>query len=174
MSVAEGTLARETPRERRRARMVALQALYELDATSHDPETVLRWRLAAGETEDGETEDDETEGGETEAGETANRQMPPDVATYARRLVSGVREHQLAIDEHLVAAAPAWPLDQMSRVDKSILRLAIFEMMYQPAVPSKVAINEAIELAKLFGHESSSKFVNGVLGSIDRARRASA
>jgi N utilization substance protein B len=135
--------------ERRRARMVALQALYELDATSHDPETVVQRRI----------EDDQT---------------PPHAAAYARRLVRGVLAHQPAIDERIVAAAPAWPLEQMSRVDKSILRLALFEMLYEEEVPAKVAINEAVELAKIFGHETSPKFVNGVLGSIERARRSGA
>ena len=88
---------------------------------------------------------------------------------YARSLVQGVREHQAPIDDLIVRAAPAWPLEQMSRVDKSILRLALFEMLYVPGVPSRVAINEAVELAKTFGHESAPKFVNGVLGSISRA-----
>ena len=69
-------------------------------------------------------------------------------------------------------AAPQWPLEQMSRVDKCILRLAIYEMLFETDLPTRVAINEAVELAKLFGHETSPKFVNGVLGSIERARRA--
>jgi N utilization substance protein B len=132
------------PGERRRARTVALQVLYEIDATNHDPAVVLRRRF----------EDDET---------------PPGPAAYAERLVSGLLAHQRAIDELIVNAAPAWPLEQMSRVDKSILRQAIFEMLYMPDVPPKVAINEAVELAKTFGHESAPKFVNGVLGSIARA-----
>jgi N utilization substance protein B len=132
------------PGERRRARSLALQALYEIDATSHDPMVVLQRRF----------EDDET---------------PAGPAAYARRLVGGVRANQPAIDALIVDAAPAWPLEQMSRVDKSILRLAIFEMLYLPGIPSKVAINEAVELAKTFGHESAPKFVNGVLGSISRA-----
>jgi N utilization substance protein B len=133
-----------TTGERRRARTVALQALYEIDATSHPPQLVLERRF----------EDDLT---------------PPGAAEYARSLVQGVREHQAPIDELIVRAAPAWPLEQMSRVDKSILRLALFEMLYVPGVPSRVAINEAVELAKTFGHESAPKFVNGVLGSISRA-----
>ena len=132
------------PGERRRARSLALQALYEIDATSHDPLVVLQRRF----------EDDQT---------------PAGPAAYARRLVGGVRANQPAIDALIVEAAPAWPLEQMSRVDKSILRLAIFEMLYLPGTPSKVAINEAVELAKTFGHESAPKFVNGVLGSISRA-----
>lgn len=143
------TLSQAAPSERRRARMVALQALYELDATSHDPAVVLERRI----------EDDQT---------------PRAAAEYAVRLVDGVRERQAEIDAHISAVAPAWPLEQMSRVDKSILRLAIFELLFEPELPAKVAINEAVELAKAFGHESSPKFVNGVLGSIERTRRASA
>jgi N utilization substance protein B len=144
-SASEETLHTEPMSERRRARVVALQALYELDATSHEPDTVLQRRV----------EDDQT---------------PPSAAAYAGRLVQGVGAHQSAIDEAISEAAPAWPLDQMSRVDKSILRLAIFEMLYASDPPPKVAINEAVELAKMFGHESSPKFVNGVLGSIERRR----
>jgi transcription antitermination protein NusB len=131
--------------ERRRARTVALQALYEIDSTTHDPAVVLQRRF----------EDDAT---------------PPTAASYARRLVLGVRDHQSAIDELIVNAAPAWPLEQMSRVDKAVLRQAIFEMLFVPGTPPKVAINEAVELAKTFGHESAPKFVNGVLGNIARAR----
>jgi N utilization substance protein B len=131
------------PEERRRARIVALQVLYELDATNHDPDLALERRL----------EDDET---------------PAGAAAYARRLVLGVRANQEAIDAQISTAAPAWPLEQMSRVDKSILRAAIYELRYVPGTPPKVAINEAVELAKLFGHESAPKFVNGVLGSIVR------
>jgi N utilization substance protein B len=129
--------------------VVALQALYELDATSHEPDVVLQRRV----------EDDEA---------------PPPAAAYAAELVGGVQEHRGEIDGRIVEAAPAWPLELMSRVDKCILRLAIFEMMHRADVPPKVAINEAVELAKTFGHESSAKFVNGVLGSIERARRAGA
>src|SRR5581483_9685701 len=117
----EDTLHAESVGPRRRARMVAVQALYELDATSHEPETVLRYRF----------EDDQT---------------PPAAAEYARQLVLGTRAHQPVIDAEITAAAPAWPLEQMSRVDKSILRLALFEMLYEPDVPPKVAINEAVEL----------------------------
>jgi N utilization substance protein B len=127
--------------------MVALQALYELDATRHDPAIVLQRRL----------EEDDT---------------PAGAAAYAARLVQGALARRAALDERIAAAAPAWPLDQMSHVDKSILRLAIFEMLYEPGLPPRVAINEAVELAKLYGHESSPKFVNGVLGSIERAQRA--
>jgi N utilization substance protein B len=128
--------------------VVALQALYELDATSHESDVVLQRRV----------EDDKA---------------PPAAAAYAAELVGGVQAHRGDIDGRIAEAAPAWPLDLMARVDKCILRLAIFEMIHAADVPPRVAINEAVELAKTFGHESSAKFVNGVLGSIERSRRAS-
>jgi N utilization substance protein B len=146
-STEDETLRVETMSDRRRARVIALQALYELDATSHDPETVLRRRLE-------------------EDAPSAH------TAAYAAHLVHGVRANQSAIDEQIARAAPAWPLEQMSRVDKCILRLAIYEMLFEKDLPTRVAINEAVELAKLFGHETAPKFVNGVLGSIERGRRA--
>jgi len=131
---------------RTRARAVALQALYELDATAHELETVIRRRLEADET-------------------------PESEAAYASHLVQEVQARREEIDDLIQRAAPAWPLDQMSRVDKSILRIAIFEMLHEPNLSHKVAINEAVELAKLFGHDSSPKFVNGVLGTIERNQR---
>ena len=81
------------------------------------------------------------------------------------------------LDEIIVRSAPNWPLDQMSRIDKSILRLAIFEILFDNKVPLKAAINEAVELAKRFGSDSSSRFINGVLGTVadlsqSRGRRA--
>lgn len=87
---------------------------------------------------------------------------------FARTLVAGVIQHQQAIDKMIVKYAPEWPLEQITNVDRNVLRLGIFELKHDPAIPPKVAINEAIELAKSFGGESSGKFVNGVLGSIYR------
>jgi transcription antitermination protein NusB len=141
LALATGELTGPT-----RARAVAMQALYELDSTGHDLETVVRRRLEADETPDGS-------------------------ATYASRLIQGVVADRPEIDALLEAAAPAWPLDQMSRVDKSILRLAIFEMLREKGLSAKIIINEAVELAKRFGHDSSPKFVNGVLGTIERNQR---
>ena len=83
-------------------------------------------------------------------------------------LVHGVMEHLEEIDAIIVRAAPQWPLDQVAMVDRNVLRLGLFELMWgdREAVPPKVAINEAIELAKGFGGESSGRFVNGVLGTV--------
>lgn len=89
---------------------------------------------------------------------------------FPRRLVEGVLEYRDTIDTIIAKAAPEWPLEQIAMVDRNILRLGLFELIYgdHQAVPPKVAINEAIELAKSFGGESSGKFVNGVLGTVYR------
>jgi len=126
---------------RRRARAVALQVLYEFDSVGHDVETALNHLLA----ESGLLGED---------------------ADFARGLVSGVIRNREQIDKHISKFAPAWPLEQISVVDRNILRLAIFEILLDNNVPVKVAINEAVELAKKFGSDSSSRFVNGVLGSV--------
>jgi N utilization substance protein B len=89
---------------------------------------------------------------------------------YTNKVVSGVRDSFEVINELVAEAAPEWPLDQVAKVDKNVLRVAIYEMLYDPEedVPPRVAINEAIEIAKTFGSESSPKFVNGALGYIYR------
>lgn len=83
-------------------------------------------------------------------------------------IVEGVCKNIDEIDKLICSAAPEWPLEQISVVDKTILRLSIFELMYSEEVPPKVAINEAVELGKTFGGENSSKFINGVLGTLYR------
>ncbi len=127
---------------RRQARIIALQSLYEADLAGHDPLETLDRNLA-----------------EEECDAAA--------AAYARHLVEGVVERRAEIDERLTKAAPAWPLDQMPPIDKNVLRLAIYELLFDNRhVPMKAAINEAVEIAKIFGSESSSRFVNGVLGTV--------
>jgi len=126
---------------RRKARALALQALYEVDSVGHEVEGVLTRLLA--------------EGGLSE--ENAN---------FTRELVSGVIQNREKIDLNIQSLAPAWPLEQIPVVDRNILRLAIFEILLDNKVPVKVAINEAVELAKTFGSDNSSRFVNGVLGSV--------
>ena len=127
--------------ERRRARAVALQALYEVDAAGHGAEGALIHLL------DGES-------------------LTEDSVNFASGLVKGVLENRESIDRNIRSFAPAWPIKQIPVVDRNILRLAIFEILLDNKVPVKVAINEAVELAKTFGSDSSSKFVNGVLGSV--------
>lgn len=85
---------------------------------------------------------------------------------FAKELVTGVIAHQPEIDALITKYAPAWPLPQITIVDRNILRIGVFELKFSENVPSKVAINEAIEIAKTFGGESSGRFVNGVLGAI--------
>lgn len=85
---------------------------------------------------------------------------------FVKSLVQGVIEHLADIDGIITATAPEWPIEQISSVDRSVLRLGIYELEFLKEVPPKVAINEAVELAKTFGGETSGKFVNGVLGTL--------
>lgn len=86
--------------------------------------------------------------------------------SFTDKIVAGVVEHLAEIDKFIKDFAPEWPLEQITLVDRNILRIGVFELIFDPDIPSKVAINEAIEIAKTFGGESSGRFVNGVLGSI--------
>lgn len=86
--------------------------------------------------------------------------------SFVINLAKGINENQAAIDQTIVTYAPEWPLEQITTIDRNVLRIGIFELTIDAAIPPKVAINEAIELAKSFGGASSGKFVNGVLGSI--------
>jgi N utilization substance protein B len=85
---------------------------------------------------------------------------------FIEKLVKGVTANMSEIDRLITQFAPEWPIDQITMVDRNVLRIGIYEMKYDPEIPEKVAINESIELAKTFGGESSGKFVNGVLGTI--------
>lgn len=87
---------------------------------------------------------------------------------FIKKIAAGLQGHIEAIDEVITISAPEWPLTQIAQVDLAILRLAIFELLFDDEVPPKAAINEAVELAKAFGGENSSKFVNGVLGTVFR------
>ena len=126
---------------RRKARAIALQALYEIDSVGHDVEAVVTRFLAEGELSE-----------ENDA--------------FVRELVSKVIQNKEKIDHNIQKFATAWPIEQIPVVDKSILRLAIFEILFDNKVSVKIAINEAVELAKKFGSDNSPKFVNGVLGSV--------
>ncbi len=126
---------------RRRARALALQALYEIDSTGHEVETVIASLLADG-------------------------RLSEENAAFAGELIRGIIQHREEIDHNLQNFAPAWPLNQILIIDRNIIRLAIFEILLDNKVPVKVAINEAVELAKMFGSDSSPRFINGVLGSV--------
>jgi transcription antitermination protein NusB len=91
-----------------------------------------------------------------------------DDTNFVEDVVEGVHDNQAAIDGIIAPAAPEWPVEQIAKIDKIILRIGVYELMVKRDVPPKVAINEAVELAKTFGGENSSKFINGVLGTIYR------
>jgi N utilization substance protein B len=131
---------------RRRARIAALQALYEADSSQHDALTALQ-RISKAE------------------------RLASDSVAFAQELVEGVLERREEIDRQIAAAATAWPVEQLAPIDRNILRLAIREMLGDNGAPVRAIINEAVELAKSFGSDNSAKFVNGVLGAIERQSR---
>jgi transcription antitermination protein NusB len=90
-------------------------------------------------------------------------------AKYVQESAAGLTKRRKAIDQVIVENAPEWPLDQIASIDRAVLRLGIYEVLYSDDVPPKVAINEAVEIAKAFGGENSGSFVNGVLGTVYRA-----
>jgi N utilization substance protein B len=96
-----------------------------------------------------------------------------DDVSFIRDLVNGVITYTAELDTVLQPIAPEWPIDQIARMDRIVLHIGLFELLYAKDVPPKVVINEAVELAKAFGGENSSKFVNGVLGTVMRQRVAS-
>ncbi len=89
-----------------------------------------------------------------------------DSVSFGRELVEGVNCEALSIDQKIYDYAPAWPTDQLSVVDRNILRIALYEVLFQKKAPIKSVVNEAVELAKSFGSDTSARFVNGVLGSV--------
>jgi len=93
-----------------------------------------------------------------------------DDKSFIETLVNGVSDHEKELDDELQPIAPEWPIDQIARMDRVILRMGLYELNHQADVPPKVVINEAVELAKAFGGENSSKFINGVLGTVMRQR----
>lgn len=92
-----------------------------------------------------------------------------DDKSFVEQLVNGVVKHEKDLDTALQPIAPEWPIDQIARMDRIVLRIGLYELTYDKSVPPKVVINEAVELAKAFGGENSSKFVNGVLGTALRS-----
>jgi len=126
---------------RTRARGIALQALYEIDLVDHPPVQVLQERLE---------EEPQTD----------------ELAEFIRQILFGVLPLRGPLDVVIAKYAPEWPLDQIAAVDRNILRIAVWEFAGSRDTPVKVAINEAVELAKAFGSDSAPRFVNGVLGSL--------
>ena len=126
---------------RTRARGTALQALYEIDMAGHPPVQVLEERLE-------------------------DEQYSDILAEFIRLIVFGVFPLREQLDQVIARYAPEWPLDQIAAIDRNILRIAAWEFTAGGITPIKVAINEAVELAKAFGSDSAPRFINGVLGSL--------
>lgn len=129
-------------KNRRLARVIALQALYELDCTRHALADVMAARM-----------DDHPE-------------IDDELRAFAHWLVNGALDNRAKLDNVIQKYAPEWPLAQMAIIDRNLLRIAIYEFAVAGTTPVKVAINEAIELAKEYGSESAARFVNGVLGAL--------
>jgi N utilization substance protein B len=125
---------------RHQARALALQALFEIDSVGHKPDLVLSYLIL-------------------------DENLPEEGAQFAHDLVDGVTANQAKLDEIIRLHAPEWPVQQLAVIDRNILRIALYELQYTGDVPIKVAINEAIELAKTFGSDTAPRFVNGVLGA---------
>ena len=124
--------------QRRRSRTATLQSLFAADLRGCWGDPRLEW---------------------------LDEDLPEGAVAFAEKLLSGICRSQSGLDGVITRYAPAWPVDQLPVIDRNILRMALFELIYTPATPRKTAINEAVELAKIFGSESSARFVNGVLGS---------
>lgn len=132
-------------RERRRARSQALQALYEIDSVGHPAEEVLA---------------------------RYGEDLSPEADEFMRAVVHGTLEAKEEIDLLVAESAPEWPISELAVIDRNILRLSIWELLIWGETPVKVAINEAVELAKKYGSDSAPRFVNGVLGSLADRRNS--
>jgi transcription antitermination protein NusB len=128
-------------KSRTKARSIALQVLYEVDMVGHPPGNVLEERIIDEPIEQG-------------------------LADFSSQIVFGVLPLVDKLDRFIAQHAPEWPMDQVAVVDRNILRIALWEFAVADCTPIKVAINEAIELAKIYGSDSTPRFVNGVLGSL--------
>jgi N utilization substance protein B len=130
-------------------RIVALQTLYEEDFRKevNDPSVVLDEILERNIGRYDETIEDKA---------------------FIEELVHGIAARQAELDDVIRPVAPEWPIEQIARMDRVILRIGVYELLFEKGVPPKVAINEAVELAKAFGGDNSSKFINGVLGTVLR------
>ncbi len=129
-------------RERRQLRNLIIQALYEIDAVDHPPQEVIARYLQQ------------------------NDNLSDEGSEFFKCFVEGVLSITPELDNVIGTFAPEWPVDQLAVLDRNILRMALWEIVFYDETPLKVAINEAVELAKRFGSESSARFVNGVLGTL--------
>ena len=158
---------------RHHARSLALQALYEIDVTDHPVDTVLRERLDADELHDQLAPADlprlhaASDAGDARAQPASLDDLVAETRSLVLNLVHGILAHRTQLDDLIRHYAPEWPLNQIATVDRNILRIAIYELgADNHRTPVKVAINEAIMLAKTFGTESTPRFINGVLGTL--------
>ena len=126
-------------KSRTKARSIALQVLYEVDLCEHQPGLVLVEHME-------------------------RLTMDDSLKDFVSEIVSGVVEYQQTLDEFIADFAPDWPLDQVAVIDRNLLRMALWEIAVYENTPVKVAINEAVELAKLYGSDGTARFINGVLG----------
>ena len=126
---------------RTRARSLALQVLYEVDVANHPPADIYRLRLE-------------------------DNPLSDDLSDFARQIIFGVLPLTTILDQIIAKYAPEWPLDQIAAIDRNILRMALWEFAVYHDTPIKVAINEAVELAKQYGSDSAPRFINGVLGAL--------
>ena len=126
---------------RTRARSLALQVLYEVDIANHPPAEIYKLRLEESPLAD-------------------------DLSDFARQIIFGVLPLKDALDQIIAKYAPEWPLEQIAAIDRNILRMALWEFAVSHDTPIKVAINEAVELAKQYGSDSAPRFINGVLGAL--------
>ena len=138
--------------ERRTVRQIALQALYELDCTEHTSDQVIPERITGYEANSKDTESP----------------INGDQRLLIYKLVKGVVDNRLRLDKLIGKYATERPIDDVAVIDRNILRMAIFEFAIDRETPVNAAINEAVELAKEFGADNASKFINGVLGAIAR------
>ncbi|MCD6568725.1 transcription antitermination factor NusB [bacterium] len=136
------------------SRSLVLQSLYEWDFLDKEADTQVLWKIFQRNLK--------------------NFGAGLENFDYPKKLLQGIIEHLPEIDKLIVSGAPQWPFEQINIIDRNILRIGIFELVFgdEKEVPHKVAINEAVELAKAFGSDSSSRFVNGVLGTIFRQLEA--
>jgi transcription antitermination protein NusB len=126
---------------RTRARSLALQVLYEVDIANHPPADIYRSRLE-------------------------DTPLSDELSDFARQIIFGVIPLTNTLDQIIAKYAPEWPLDQIAAIDRNILRMALWEFAVSHDTPIKVAINEAVELAKHYGSDSAPRFINGVLGAL--------
>ena len=149
-------------KERRIARRLALDVLYEAEIRDRLPAEALVARGNEGWV---------VAGPEDEVSPAAGSEQPPEVLEYARSLVEGVQEHQAAIDELIARYADRWAITRMPVIDRTLLRIALFELLWRDDIPVPVAINEAVELGKSLSTEDSGRFINGLLGRVVEAER---